>query len=102
MTRLLIAITLAAGTFGVVASDTEAAGGPFHKWRAYGRPAASVRPKATQGELRRAFPTYSRYQSVEDAYPKYIGAFNARYFNDLAIPTGDIGIRGNTVHMLPW
>jgi len=104
MKRLLIALSLTIVALGFLADGAHAAGGPFKKWRAYGRPSPSPQAttKVSHDSLYRAFPHYSRYQSVEDAYPKYIGAFHARYFNDLGIPSGDVGIRGNTVQMLPW
>lgn len=102
MKRLLIALTLTIVAFGLLAADANAAGGPFQKWRAYGRPNAKAPVnKSAHGALYQAFP-YSRYHSVDDAYPKYIGAFHSRYFNDMGIPSGDVGIRANTIQMLPW
>ena len=100
MKRLLIALTLTIVTFGLLAADANAAGGPFQKWREYGKQRAKT--KNAHGKLYHAFPNYSHYQSVDDAYPKYIGAFHSRYFNDLGIPPGDVGIRANTLQMAPW
>ncbi len=99
MKRLVIALSLTTVAFGLLAAEANAAGGPFQKWRAYVRSSPKATAKPVQGGL---FPSYSRYQSVEDAYPRYIGAFHSRYFNDLGIPPGDVGIRANTLYMLPW
>lgn len=35
-------------------------------------------------------------------YSKYYGGFHARYFQDIGIPPGDIGIRGNGIYATPW
>lgn len=101
MKRLVIALSLTTVAFGLLAVEANAAGGPFQRWRAQGRPSPQVTANSAQGGFR-AFPSYSRYQSVEDAYPRYIGAFHSRYFNDMGIPSGDVGIRANTLYMLPW
>jgi hypothetical protein len=36
------------------------------------------------------------------AYPKYDGGFHARHLQNIGIPTGDIGIRGNGITVNPW
>ena len=100
MKRALVALTLTTAAFGLLAADAHASGGPFKKWRAYGKPTWKATAKA-KGHLYHAFP-YSRYHSVEDAYPRYIGAFHSRYFNDLGVAPGDVGIRTNGVYMTPW
>lgn len=97
MKRIAIALTLTIVAFGLLTPDADAAG-PFQKWRAYGK-STVAKTKANRFHV---FPNYSHYDSVDDAYPKYIGAFHSRYFNDLGIPSGDVGIRANTVQMLPW
>ncbi len=35
------------------------------------------------------FPSYGNY------YPQYYGGFHARYFQDIGVPSGDRGLRGN-------
>jgi hypothetical protein len=35
-------------------------------------------------------------------YPKYYGGFHARALQDIGIPTGDRGIRGNGIYANPW
>ena len=40
--------------------------------------------------------------SVKSNDSRYIGGFHYTYFQDLGIPTGDIGLRGNGVIWRPW
>ena len=35
-------------------------------------------------------------------YPQYYGGFHARHLQNIGIPTGDIGIRGNSITVNPW
>jgi hypothetical protein len=35
-------------------------------------------------------------------YPKYQGGFHWRALQNIGIPTGDIGIRGNGLMLNPW
>ena len=35
-------------------------------------------------------------------YPKYYGGFHSRALQNLGVPTGDIGLRGNGFMMNPW
>jgi hypothetical protein len=42
------------------------------------------------------------YPSAEELYPKYYGSFHYRHLDNIGIPTGDIGIRGNSLYMSPW
>lgn len=37
-----------------------------------------------------------------EVYPKYYGGFHARQLQNIGIPTGDIGIRGNGITATPW
>ncbi len=101
MKRLILALTVTTVATCLATATADAAGGPFVKWRGRGKPAAKVRSKASDAHVYHGFG-YSHYHSVDDAYPRYIGAFHSRYFNDLGIPSGDVGIRANTVQMLPW
>ena len=43
-----------------------------------------------------------RDQQLRALYPKYYGGFHARDFQNLGIPSGDIGIRGNGIYLSPW
>jgi hypothetical protein len=49
-------------------------------------------------EMKRPNP----YDVYKKWYPRYEGAFHSRYFNDLGLPPGDIGLRGNGMTMTPW
>lgn len=53
---------------------------------------------------RQNFPVYGSYpySHYNYRYPKYIGGFNARYFDSIGVPSGDIGLRGNGIYMTPW
>lgn len=35
-------------------------------------------------------------------YPKYYGAFHSRQLQNVGVPNGDIGLRGNGFSMFPW
>ena len=100
MKRALIALTLTTAVIGLLAAETHAAG-PWRKWAAYGRP---TRPHQVRPHYRSPLHGlgYTRYESVEDAFPRYIGAFHSRYFNDLGVAPGDIGIRSNGITLSPW
>ena len=51
----------------------------------------------------RPAPSYhDTYHYMNSYYPKYYGGFHARYFQDMGIPSGDIGLRGNGIYMTPW
>jgi len=99
MKRAIIALTLTTAAFGLLAVDTHAAG-PLQKWKAFGKSSRKSSAKEKYG-LFRGLP-YTRYESVEDAYPRYIGAFHSRYFNDIGVAPGDVGIRTNGIFMTPW
>lgn len=45
---------------------------------------------------------YETYHYMNSYYPKYYGGFHARYFQNMGIPSGDIGLRGNGIFMTPW
>lgn len=53
---------------------------------------------------RQNFPTHGSYKHsyYNHYYPKYIGGFNARYFDSIGVPSGDVGLRGNGIYMTPW
>ena len=79
-TALLVAMT---ATIVLTATSAEAAGG-----RRRTRPPVYL---SQQG-------AYGRY-----LYPQYYGGIHARQLQNIGIPTGDIGIRGNGgVTMFPW
>ena len=99
MKRVLIALTLTTAAVCLLAGETHASG-PLRKWRAYGRPTRPHNVRVHHSPLHDL--GFTRYEYVEDAFPRYIGAFHSRYFNDLGVAPGDIGIRTNGVTLSPW
>ena len=51
---------------------------------------------------RKARSYYETYHCLNRRYPKYYGGFHARYFQDLGMSPGDIGLRGNGIYPTPW
>lgn len=50
-----------------------------------------------------AGPLYRRVPAdPRTIYPKYQGGFHSRALQNIGVPTGDIGIRGNGFMMNPW
>ena len=82
-------------------------GGPVHRgW--YGASYNSfptdppLAPTWLHGPVRRA-PTHEEYkQYMNSHFPKYYGGFHANYFQDIGIPPGDVGLRGNGIFPSPW
>jgi hypothetical protein len=35
-------------------------------------------------------------------YPRYYGSIHARQIQNIGVPTGDIGLRGNGITLTPW
>jgi len=48
--------------------------------------------------LRGYYDTYHQ----DRRFPKYYGGFHARYFQDIGVPPGDVGLRGNGIYPTPW
>lgn len=68
-----------------------------------------ARSYSVRGPVAFGAPTYpsnygTRYRSpsVEQLYPKYYGGFHYRHLDNIGIPSGDIGLRGNGLYMSPW
>ena len=48
-------------------------------------------------------PSYQEtFLRLNSQYPKYYGGFHSSYFQNMGIPPGDIGPRGNDIFMAPW
>ena len=52
---------------------------------------------ANAGPVYRPVPADAR-----TIYPQYQGGFHSRALQNIGVPTGDIGIRGNGFMMNPW
>ena len=53
------------------------------------------------------YPAAPRFYDSQTArylerYPKYYGGFHASHFNNVGVPSGDIGFRGNGIYWTPW
>ena len=86
-----------------LSSMSEADGAPRGRLRLFARSYTS------NGPIAFGAPTYpnndgTRYRSpsVEELYPKYYGGFHYRHLDNIGIPHGDIGLRGNGLYMSPW
>jgi len=57
-------------------------------------------PKRTS--LQRSLPprVYDAY--LRKRYPRYYGGFHVRHLQDIGIPSGDLGIRGNGIYWNAW
>jgi len=47
-------------------------------------------------------PGYPRYQYSKQIYPKYYYGFHSRQMQNIGVPTGDVGLRGNGITWNPW
>ena len=83
--RLLTTVLLT--TMSLSLADTAHARGPRRLFQ--GRTSATIH---------RAHPPLD----AREAYPKYQGGFHARALQNIGIPTGDIGLRGNGIYANPW
>ena len=99
MKRALIALTLTTAVIGLLSGETHA-DGLLRRRVNHGKPSPDQKVKANHRQFHGL--RYTRYQCVEDAFPRYIGAFHSRYFNDLGVSPGDVGIRTNGLTLSPW
>lgn len=67
---------------------------------AVSQPAAA---HAHDGPVTYAAPRpYSRYEYSRAMYPRYDADFHARHYQNIGVPTGDVGLRGNGITWQPW
>ena len=97
MRRQVAILALTLLLTGGVTLDVQAAG-PFGRLLRRSSPAQQAPVPGYQ--LRTPY-RYS-YPTAEELYPKYYGSFHYRHLDNIGIPTGDIGIRGNGLYMYPW
>jgi hypothetical protein len=45
---------------------------------------------------------YQRSAYAQAVYPKYQAGFHSRSLQNVGIPSGDIGLRGNSIFLTPW
>ncbi|MEO8495849.1 MAG: hypothetical protein ABI614_12310 [Planctomycetota bacterium] len=101
MKRLIVMAVIVVGTSLSIVSEADAA--PRARLRLFaggyypGSPVAFGAPTYPSN-----YGTRDRSPSVEELYPKYYGSFHYRHLDNIGIPHGDIGIRGNGIYMSPW
>jgi len=86
--RLILTAVAVAGIFSLLAS-AEAAGPRRH--------GSAGRMTGAPYNKQAAVAAYGRA-----VYPKYYHGFHSREFQNIGVPHGDIGIRGNDLSMGPW
>ena len=101
MKRVVLIALILVGTSSANLSEVD--GAPRGRWRLFPRAYAS------NGPIAFGAPTYpnnygtrERWPSAEELYPKYYGSFHYRHLDNIGIPNGDIGLRGNGLYMSPW
>jgi hypothetical protein len=97
MPRLLFSVVTILVLLFVACTPAEARG-----WRRANRsPSAPHAKFATQHPVHAA-PLHTPPVDPRAIYPKYYGGFHTRALQDIGIPTGDRGIRGNGIYANPW
>ena len=69
---------------------------------AAGSAEAGNRRRWFQGHAAASFRRGHPPLEAREQYPKYYGGFHARQLQNIGIPTGDIGLRGNGSELNPW
>ncbi|MFO0901733.1 MAG: hypothetical protein U0939_01965 [Pirellulales bacterium] len=57
---------------------------------------------AQQVRMGAEVPNGNRSTGYAGRYPKFQGGFHSRQMQDIGVPTGDQGLRGNGFQMYPW
>lgn len=94
--RSTISILLCAAALTlIVESQTDAAGG---------RRARVARPvqEAYTPPVTARVPGTNRAALDTGRYPRFQGAFHSRELQNIGVPTGDQGLRGNSFSVYPW
>ena len=96
-----LATLLIAAAIVLVATDAKAAGRRRFLARQaeqrYVERGQLERGDVETGPIHRSAPLDPRA-----VYPQYQGGFHSRALQNIGVPTGDIGIRGNGFMMNPW
>ena len=100
----LFAALIAAGAI-LSAVETQAAG-PFaasrRQQRAVERAERAERPYEARVPSAAPGGSSSAASRAYERYPKFQGGFHSRELQNLGVPTGDTGLRGNGFSMYPW
>ena len=97
MKQSVTILVLTAILWLLVGSPLAAAGRA--RGKLFARP-GSTYTATTRVEFSRPAARY--YPTAEELYPKYYGSFHYRHLDNLGVPTGDIGLRGNGLYWSPW
>ncbi len=66
----------------------------------HSHPASPVQDDRT---VTRRYNSHNLNDSIPtEPFPKYIGGFHSSHFNNVGVPPGDIGFRGNGLYWTPW
>jgi hypothetical protein len=92
-------VFLAACLFLLAAGhDAQAAG----RWRAAREARRAAQQQFQEQQLPAAVIRRPPISDPREIYPQYQGGFHSRALQNIGVPTGDIGIRGNGFMMNPW
>ncbi len=93
--RWTLAITLIVTILGIARlPQAEAAG---RRMRAARQTSDAYTPPVT-GRV----PGSTRVDPNTGRYPKFQGGFHSRELQNIGVPSGDVGLRGNGFSMYPW
>jgi hypothetical protein len=87
----LVTTCLIAGAIILIAANAQAAGRRRFPSR-----------HAHEGNVPSGAIHHSAAVDPRAIYPKYQGGFHSRALQNIGVPTGDIGIRGNGFMLNPW
>lgn len=59
------------------------------------------RQRIAAGASTRPTPAQNPY-AARRIYPQYDGGFHARHLQNIGVPSGDVGFRGNGITLNPW
>lgn len=72
------------------------------RWKVQVRRSAAA-PAPTMEMRQRAHYAQAKATGIDlGPFPQFTGGFHAREMQNLGVPPGDVGLRGNGFSMLPW
>jgi hypothetical protein len=117
LTQATVALLFVVAMLGNTDCHAQQRRGLFRRSARIQHQAAPQATRTTEGQFEnreatpfRRFPAASRYfdpanmQSWDpgSGNQRYIGGFHYTHFQNIGIPSGDIGLRGNAYHWRPW
>jgi len=95
----LVLVCLAAIAFSFATADHAQAAG---RWRAAREARRAAQQQLHDQQVPAAVIRRPPISDPREIYPQYQGGFHSRTLQNIGVPTGDIGIRGNGIMMNPW